>query len=62
MYVDLSPEQAALRDRLRGYFAGLVTETLREELRSGSAGEGGGPEYRRILKLFETHLRKIGRS
>jgi alkylation response protein AidB-like acyl-CoA dehydrogenase len=50
MYVDLSPEQIALRDQLRGYFANVVTDKLREELRAGSGGEGGGPEYRRILK------------
>jgi 3-oxocholest-4-en-26-oyl-CoA dehydrogenase alpha subunit len=50
MYVDLSPEQIALRDQLRGYFANLVTEKLREELKASSGGEGGGPEYRRILK------------
>jgi alkylation response protein AidB-like acyl-CoA dehydrogenase len=50
MHVDLSAEQAALRDQLRGYFADLVTEELRAELRASSGGEGGGPEYRRILK------------
>ena len=50
MYVDLSPEQTALRDQLRGYFADLVTDELRAELRASSGGEGGGPEYRRILK------------
>jgi alkylation response protein AidB-like acyl-CoA dehydrogenase len=50
MYVDLTPEQAALRDQLRGYFANLMTDKLRDELRQSSGGEGGGPEYRRILK------------
>ena len=50
MYVDLTPEQVALRNQLRGYFANLVTDELREELRASSGGEGGGPEYRRILK------------
>ena len=47
MYVDLTPEQKALRDELRGYFGDLVTEELRQELRDS---EGGGPEYTRILK------------
>jgi 3-oxocholest-4-en-26-oyl-CoA dehydrogenase alpha subunit len=47
MYVDLSPEQRELRDHLRGYFADLVTDELRRELKDS---EGGGPEYRRILK------------
>ncbi len=47
MFVDLTPEQRALRDQLRGYFRDLMTEELRQELRGS---EGGGPEYRRILK------------
>jgi hypothetical protein len=47
MYIDLTPEQRALRDELRGYFQGLVTDALRRELKES---EGGGPEYRRILK------------
>ncbi len=47
MYVDLTPEQQTLRDELRGYFADLVTEELRAELKDS---EGGGPEYTRILK------------
>ena len=47
MYIDLTPEQRALREELRGYFKGLVTEELRRELKES---EGGGPEYRRVLK------------
>ncbi len=46
MYVDFTAEQRALREELRAYFAGLVSEALREELRDS---EGGGPEYRRVL-------------
>jgi hypothetical protein len=46
MYVDLTSEEKALRDELRAYFAELVTDELRRELRDS---EGGGPEYRRIL-------------
>lgn len=47
MDLDLSPELEALRDELRAYFGGLLTDALREELRHS---EGGGPEYRRILR------------
>jgi hypothetical protein len=47
VYIDLTPEQRALRDELRSYFKGLVTDELRRELKDS---EGGGPEYRRILK------------
>jgi 3-oxocholest-4-en-26-oyl-CoA dehydrogenase alpha subunit len=47
LYIDLTPEQRALRGELRSYFKGLVTEELRRELKES---EGGGPEYRRILK------------
>jgi alkylation response protein AidB-like acyl-CoA dehydrogenase len=47
MHVDYTPEQAALRDELRSYFAELITDEVRQELRGS---EGGGPEYTRILK------------
>ncbi len=47
MEIDYTPEQLALRDQLRGYFAELVTEELRQEVRNS---EGGGPEYTRILR------------
>lgn len=46
MDVDLSPEQKALREQLRAYFAELITDALRRELRGS---EGGGPEFRRVL-------------
>ena len=47
MYVDLTDEQKALSEQLRDYFSDLVTDELRSELKHS---EGGGPEYRRILK------------
>jgi 3-oxocholest-4-en-26-oyl-CoA dehydrogenase alpha subunit len=47
MEIDLSPEQKALREELRAYFAELITDALHQELRGS---EGGGPEFRRILK------------
>jgi len=50
MYIDLSEEQKALRDELRGYFAALMTPELEQEV---SVGEGGGP-------LFRAALRKLG--
>jgi alkylation response protein AidB-like acyl-CoA dehydrogenase len=54
MRITYTPEQAALRDELRGYFRGLMTSELREEL-VGAASEGGGPEYQKAL-------RKLGRD
>src|SRR5690606_39446021 len=47
MYLDLTPEQRELRDRLREYFAELVTPEYVAEL---STSEGGGPEYTRVLR------------
>ena len=32
MFIDLTPEQRALRDELRGYFGGLMTPAERAEL------------------------------
>ena len=47
MYIDYSPEQAALRDRLRSYFADIVTPEYQAEL---AETEGGGPLYTRALR------------
>ncbi len=47
MFLDLSPEQRALQEQLREYFAGLVTDAYVKEL---SESEGGGPEYTRVLR------------
>ncbi|HZP39892.1 MAG TPA: acyl-CoA dehydrogenase family protein [Candidatus Binatia bacterium] len=46
MYLDLTPEQRALRDHLRAYFATMMTPALQEEI---VGGEGGGPLYRAAL-------------
>lgn len=47
MYLDYTPEQKALRDRLRAYFAELFTPELEQELQTT---EGGGPEYHKVLQ------------
>lgn len=51
MFVDLTPEQHALRRRVRDYFQDLMTPELRARLR----GKEGGEEYRSIV-------RKMGRD
>lgn len=51
MFVDLTPEQHALRRRVRDYFQDLMTPELRARLR----GKEGGDEYRNII-------RKMGRD
>ncbi len=52
MYFDLTREQRALRDELRGYFADLMTPELTAEV---ARSEGGGP-------LFRQAMRKMGRD
>jgi alkylation response protein AidB-like acyl-CoA dehydrogenase len=47
MYVDLTPDQKKLQAELRTYLAKLVTPAVMEEIRGS---EGGGPEYRRVLR------------
>jgi len=42
-----TPEQRALAAELRAYFATLVTPAYQEEI---ARTEGGGPEYRRVLR------------
>ena len=46
MFLDLSPEQAELRDTLRSYFEDLMDR----EGAPGMATTAGGPGYRRIIK------------
>jgi hypothetical protein len=45
MYIDYTPQQKALRDELRAYFAELMTP----ELRAGLRGMEGGPVYRETV-------------
>src|SRR5438132_7665243 len=46
MYIDYTPEQQRLRDELRSYFAGIVTQEYQAEL---AETEGGGPLYTQAL-------------
>jgi alkylation response protein AidB-like acyl-CoA dehydrogenase len=52
MHIDLTPEQKALRDELRTYFARMMTPELEAEI---TGGEGGGP-------LYHAALRKMGKD
>ncbi len=49
MRIDYTPEQRALRDHLREYFASLVTPAYQSEM---VEAEGGGPEYRQVLRAL----------
>ncbi|PSL15874.1 hypothetical protein CLV44_103158 [Marinobacterium halophilum] len=46
MFVDLTPEQHALRLKVRDYFTGLMTPELRSSLR----GKEGGDEFRNTIR------------
>ena len=52
MYIDLTPEERAVRDHLRAYLAALVTDELLAEVQGT---EGGGP-------LYTEALRQLGRD
>ena len=45
MYVDFTPEQQKLRTEIRDYFAGLMTDEIKESL----TGEGG-PAYKEVIR------------
>jgi alkylation response protein AidB-like acyl-CoA dehydrogenase len=45
--IDLSSEQAALRDQIRAYFRDIVTPEYEAEM---AVSEGGGPEYMKALR------------
>ena len=46
MFVDLTPEQHALRHKVRDYFQALMTKDMREQLR----GKEGGELYRQTIR------------
>ncbi len=46
MFVDLTPEQRALRLEIRDYFSQLMTPELRQSLR----GEEGGENFRKVVR------------
>jgi alkylation response protein AidB-like acyl-CoA dehydrogenase len=47
MFVDLTPEQKKFQADVRAYLEKLITPVVLEEIRGS---EGGGPEYRRVLR------------
>jgi 3-oxocholest-4-en-26-oyl-CoA dehydrogenase alpha subunit len=51
MFVDLTPEQHALRHKVRDYFQALMTPELRDQLRGKEGGE-----------LFRQTIRQMGRD
>ena len=51
MFVDLTPEQHALRLKVRDYFQALMTPDLRDQLRGKEGGE-----------LFRQTIPRIGRD
>ena len=51
MFIDLTDEQATLRDELRAYYQDLITPDVREKMH---AEPGTGPEHRRIVRQLGT--------
>jgi len=47
MYIDYTPEQRALQDELRAYFARMMTPELQAEI---TGAEGGGPLFRKAMR------------
>jgi len=47
MFIDLTPEEHALRSELRAYLAALITDDVLAEC---AGTEGGGPLYTKVLK------------
>ena len=46
MFIDLTPEQAALRDELRQYFGGLISAEERAAMRTNRHGSA----YRDVVR------------
>jgi 3-oxocholest-4-en-26-oyl-CoA dehydrogenase alpha subunit len=50
MHLEYTPEQERLRDKLRAYFAGLMTPRLRQALTAPEGDYGDGDAYRQIVR------------
>lgn len=50
MNISLTADQLALQVEVKNYMADLITEDLREEMKDPEYFEGGGPEFRRLLR------------
>ena len=57
MFIDLTPEQHALRLKCRDYFQALMTPELKARMR----GAEGGDEYRDLIRKKE-YLRRADES
>src|SRR5262245_18029000 len=51
MYIDYLPDERALRDQLRAYFAELITPEVLTEVQGS---DGGGPLYTNVLRRMGT--------
>lgn len=50
MNITFTPEQKALQLEVRDYMSHLMTDTMRAEMKDPEYFEGGGPEFRRLMK------------
>lgn len=50
MHISFTAEQQALQIEVRNYMSNLMTDTMREEMKNPDYFEGGGPEFRRLMK------------
>lgn len=48
--IEFSPEQKALQQKIRAYLEDLFTPELKAELAEAGAEEGGGPEFRKVMR------------
>jgi alkylation response protein AidB-like acyl-CoA dehydrogenase len=48
--IEFTPEQLNLQREIREYMKGIMTPALAEEMKTPEYFEGGGPEFRRLLK------------
>lgn len=50
MRIEFTPEQKALKEKIRAYLDAMFTPELRAELAKAGATEGGGPEFRKAMR------------
>jgi hypothetical protein len=51
--IEFTPEQLSLQREVREYMQQIMTPELAQEMKDPEYFEGGGPEFRRLLKKWE---------
>ena len=58
MKIELTKNQQKLKDELKEYFSSLLNKALMSEMTDPQFFEGGGPEFKKALKISDQDKRE----